>query len=69
MKVKQKSVSEKIEEAGKITWFIIGYCALFCAVPAAGAAIVALFTRDWMSVPRAVLWAIEYVLGLKPEYP
>jgi hypothetical protein len=69
VKGKPKDLLDKLADAGKTTWLIIGYCALFCGVPAAVAAVVALFTHDWASVPRAVLWMIEYVVGMKPEYP
>lgn len=69
MKGKPPDLIDKLAEAGKTTWLIIGFCALLFGAPAAVAAVIAIFTHDWASVPRAALWMIEYVVGMKPEYP
>lgn len=68
MKRKQ-DLGAQLEDAGKTIWLFIGYVALLCAIAAVPFVIVALFTHDWLAVPRGILWMIRYVFGLEPEYP
>jgi hypothetical protein len=58
-------VGAQLEETGKTIWLVIGYVALFLAVCAIPAIIAALVTHNWMIVPNALWYMVQYVFGFR----
>jgi hypothetical protein len=60
-------VPSLMREKQKARWDFLFWCLRTLSVLAVAEILVGLVTRNWLLVPDAILWFVEYTLGLRPE--